>query len=859
MTLPAPDKAYWSQDAAALMTALGTGPGGLTAASAATKLAQYGANSVGEEQQTNGLHLLLRQFESPLVLILIFAAVISLALQQWVDASIILVIVLGSAALSFTQEYRASAAVDGLKRRLALTCRVLRGGAETVVPVDHIVPGDVVVLSAGNLIPADGLVIATEDFLVAQSAMTGESFPVEKRPGVVNADAPIAGRTNAVFLGASVQSGTARLLVVHTGQQTEFGAIAAQLRARPPETEFARGVRQFGTLLMRVMVVIVLFVLMVNLALDRPVTDSLLFAVALAVGISPELLPAIIAVTLSAGARKMSARGVIVRRLDAIENLGSMDVLCTDKTGTLTTGIMTLDGALDAGDHASDAVRMFGFLNAALQNGIANPLDAALVAAGQGAGLSTAGYTKIDEIPYDFIRRRLTIVLAPDAAPGQHLIVTKGAFANILETCTLLDRDGTDAPLDAKARAGLAAFFEAKGSIGLRVLAVATRKVPAKPEYDHDDEQGLTFRGFLTFADPPKPDAKRIMADLHRLGITVKVISGDNRHVTAHIAAAVGIDTASMLTGEALNRLNDEALWHLAPKTNLFAEIDPQQKERIVRALQRTGHAVGYLGDGINDAPALHAADVGISVEGAVDVARESADIILLSHDLDILRAGVEDGRRTFVNTLKYINITTSANFGNMISMALAAPFLPFLPLLAKQILLNNFLSDLPSIAISSDTVDADRIATPQRWNIKEIRQFMLVFGLISSMFDLITFALLFFVFQADEATFQTTWFMISLLTELLVVLVLRTRMGMFQSAPSRLLLISTLTIACATLTVPFLGNLSRVFGFVPLTWTEMGAVCGIVSGYILVTEAAKLWFFRSTQGTSFEKQRNPG
>ncbi len=849
--MPAPDTAYWAEDAAAVMSALESGPDGLSEATAATRLATHGPNSMGETRHQNGLRLLIRQFESPLVLILIFAAVISLALQQWVDASIILLIVTGSAALSFSQEFRASAAVEGLKRRLALTCRVLRSVAEKVVPVDQIVPGDVVLLSAGNLIPADGLVIEAEDFLVSQSAMTGESFPVEKRPGVVDATAPIAARTNAVFMGASVQSGTARVLVARTGRQTEFGAIAAQLRARPPETEFARGVRQFGALLMRVMVVIVLFVLIVNLALDRPVTDSLLFAVALAVGISPELLPAIVAVTLSAGARKMSARGVIVRRLDAIENLGSMDVLCTDKTGTLTSGIMTLDGALDTGDQPSDAVRSLGFLNAAFQNGIANPLDGALVEAGKSAGLTPAGYAKIDEIPYDFIRRRLTIVLAAEATPDHHLIITKGAFANILEICTHRDQGGTDVPLDAQARTGLAAIFEAKGSAGLRVLAVATRQVTAKPQYDHDDEQGLTFRGFLTFADPPKPDAKRIMADLHRLGITVKVISGDNRHVTAHIATAVGIDTASMLTGEALNKLSDEALWHLAPKTNLFAEIDPQQKERIVRALQRTGHAVGYLGDGINDAPALHAADVGISVEGAVDVARESADIILLSHDLDILRAGVEDGRRTFVNTLKYINITTSANFGNMISMALAAPFLPFLPLLAKQILLNNFLSDLPSIAISSDTVDADRIATPQRWNINEIQRFMLVFGLISSVFDLITFALLFLVFQAGEATFQTTWFVISLLTELLVVLVLRTRMGMFQSRPSRLLLISTLAIACATLSVPFLGNLSTVFGFVPLSWTEMGAVFGIVSGYILATEVAKRWFFRSRKQKS--------
>ena len=841
------DTAYWSQDGAVLAATLQSGPGGLSAARAAASLAANGPNSVDDAQKASALRLLLRQFESPLALILVFAALLSFVLRQWVDASIILAIVLGSSLLSFTQEYRASAAVEGLRRRLALTCTVIRDGMEQVLPVSQIVPGDLVRLSAGNLIPADGLVIEAQDFLVSQAAMTGETFPVEKRPGLVDADAALAARSNTVFLGASVQSGTARVLIVRTGRQTEFGAIAARLRARPPETEFARGVREFGGLLLRVMVVIVVFVLAVNLLLGRPVTDSLLFAVALAVGISPELLPAIISVTLSAGARAMSKRGVIVRRLDAIENLGSMDILCTDKTGTLTNGIMTLDGAVDTADRSSDGVRQLGFLNAQFQTGIANPLDAALVTAGQTAGLTTDGYAKIDEIPYDFIRRRLTVVLAPAATPTLHLILTKGAFQNVLEICTAIETDGADAALDDKARGDLAAIFEAKGNQGLRVLAIATASVAAKADYDHADEQGLTFRGFLLFADPPKADVKRILGDLAGLGIKVKIISGDNRHVTAHVAAAVGMDAAAMLTGDALNKLGDDALWHLAPRTAIFAEIDPQQKERIVRALQRMGHAVGYLGDGINDAPALHAADVGISVEGAVDVARESADIILLSHDLDVLRQGVEDGRKTFVNTLKYINITTSANFGNMVSMALVAPFLPFLPLLAKQILLNNFLSDLPSIAISGDNVDAERITTPQRWNIKDIRRFMVVFGLISSVFDLITFAALFVIFHAGEAAFQTAWFMISLLTELLVVLILRTRRPVIRSGPSRLLFMSTLVVAVTTMAVPFLGALSTAFGFVPLSWAEIGAVVAIVSSYIIATEAAKVWYFRSS------------
>lgn len=643
---------YWSQDSSTLTASLASSPAGLASSQAATQLARVGPNSVEDAPSLSALRLFLRQFESPLVLILAFAAVISLVLQQWVDAAIILAIVMGSSLLSFFQEYRASSAVEELKKRLALTARVLRDGMERDVPVKLIVPGDVVLLSAGNLIPADGLVLEAADFLVSEASMTGESFPVEKRPGIVAPDAPLTKRTNSVFLGASVRSGTAKVLAVRTGRATEFGTIAARLKARQPETDFARGVRQFGYLLIRVMIVIVLFVLTVNLLLHRPVMESLLFAVALAVGLSPELLPAIISVTLSAGARAMSKRGVIVRRLDAIENLGSMNILCTDKTGTLTEGTLVLNEVLDADSRPSDAVRQLAFLNAAFETGIENPLDAAIVAAGEQAGLTRQGFAKIDEIPYDFMRRMLTIVMAEQERPAQHLIVTKGAFASILDVCTAFDRDGAEVPLDATARARLGAVFEARGAEGFRVLALATRRVAIKPDYDREDERDMVFRGFLVFLDPPKADARQTIEDINRLGISIKVISGDNRHVTAHLAQAVGLDAKSMLTGEDLATLKDEALWHLAPETDLFVEIDPQQKERIVRALQRTGHAVGYLGDGINDAPALHAADVGISVEAAVDVARESADIILLSRDLDVLRSGVEDGRRTFANTL---------------------------------------------------------------------------------------------------------------------------------------------------------------------------------------------------------------
>lgn len=842
---------YWSQDATLVASALDSGPNGLTSVQAAAQLRVAGPNSVEDAPRLGVARLLLRQFESPLVLILLVAAVISVGLQQWVDAGIILAIVIGSSVLSFFQEFRASTAVSALRQRLALTCRVIRDGVEQTLPVSGVVPGDVVLLSAGNMIPADGVVLEAEDFLVSEAGMTGESFPVEKRPGVVPVDAPLSARTNSVFLGASVRSGTARVMAARTGRATEFALIAARLKSRQPETDFARGVRQFGMLLIRVMVVIVLFVLTVNVWLDRPLIESLLFAVALSVGLSPELLPAIISVTLSAGARAMSARGVIVRRLDAIENLGSMEILCTDKTGTLTDGTIILEEVLDADGQPSEEIRQLAFLNAAFESGIENPLDSAIVADGERTLLTTSGYAKIDEIPYDFMRRRLTVMVAPAATPAQHVLITKGAVANVLDVCTLLRQNGHDVPLDAARRAAIETLVASKGAEGFRVLAVATRVCDATPRYARNDERDLTFRGLLVFFDPPKADAARTIQSLNALGIRVKVISGDNRHVTAHLARAVGLDATAMLTGEELTQLKDEALWHLAPRTDLFVEIDPQQKERIVRALQRTGHSVGYLGDGINDAPALHAADVGISVEQAVDVARESADIILLRPDLDVLRMGVEDGRRTFANTIKYITITTSANFGNMISMAVATPFLPFLPLAAKQILLNNFLSDLPSIAISSDNVDPDRLAVPQRWSIGDIQRFMIVFGLISSVFDLLTFATLLLVFHSGVAGFQTSWFMISLLTELLVVLVLRTRGPALRSRPSALLWRTTIAVTIATFAIPFLGPLSAMFGFVPLSVPQVGAVVAIVAGYLVATEWVKRWYFQSAFGAS--------
>jgi P-type Mg2+ transporter len=836
--------AFWSMSVEQVLATTQGTLGGLATGEAEIRLRRDGPNTIGETGHLPAFWLLARQFKSPLALILVFGAVISMLLRQWLDATIIMLIVGGSGLLSFTQEYRASRAVTALRERLALKVRALRDGSETVVPVSGIVRGDIVQLSAGNLVPADGLVIAAQDCLVTQAALTGESLPVEKQPGILPAGAPIAERTNALFMGSSLRSGTATMLVVRIGSHTQFGEIAERVGVAEEETEFERGVRQFGVMLVRVMIVIVLAVLTINQLMGRPIVESLLFAVALAVGLSPELLPAIISVTLAAGARHLAAGGVIVRRLDAIENLGSMDILCTDKTGTLTEGVVELDSAIGLNGAASAEVLQAAFLNASLETGIANPLDDAIVAAGEAAKLVTGSNRKRDEIPYDFNRRRLTVAVQDPAASGLVRIITKGAFAEVLAICTHV-RDGKRVrPLGKAVRQRTEALFREKGASGFRVLAVAERDMAEDRKVNREDEAGMTLLGLLLFLDPPKPQVAQTILDLTRLGIATKVISGDNRHVTAHVASQVGLDPKAMLTGDRLAHLTDDALRHRAERTAIFAEIDPQQKERIIRALQHSGHAVGYMGDGINDAPALRLADVGISIDHAVDVARESADIVLLHRDLDVLRQGVIDGRRTFANTLKYISITTSANFGNMVSMALATPLLPFLPLLPKQILLNNFLSDIPSITISTDNVDPEHLEVPQRWSIKEVQRFMIVFGLVSSCFDLLTFAALRWVFRTDAAMFQTIWFVISLLTELVVVLVLRTRRFSLHSRPSQLLIWTTAAMAVVALGLPYASGFDELFSFdrpgLPLVLFSIA----LVTIYALATEVTKRMFF---------------
>lgn len=841
----------WTLDSATLFAQLQSTPDGLTAHEATRRLALAGPNRLKPQRRTTWVSALLAQFKSPLVLILVFAAGISVLTQDWVDACIVLSIVLASALLSFTQEYRAGRAVEALVARVTAHAAVLRDGARVLIPAHEVVVGDVLCLSAGDLIAADARVLHADDFFVNQAVLTGETFPAEKTPTLVSPHATLPEQTNMVFMGTSVRSGSARALVVATAAATQYGQVADRLALRAPHTEFEAGIARFGQLLTQVMTLLVLAIFAANVALERPVIEALLFAVAIAVGLAPELLPAIISITLARGAQHLARHGVLVRRLAAIENLGSMDVLATDKTGTLTTGEVQLVGthaAFAMTAPTSTRVLELALINATLQTGLTNPLDQAIVVRGQSAGLDIRHYEKSEEIPYDFVRKRLTVAVHA-STPGQDLLITKGALDPVLDCCTSV-RDG-DAliALDTAQRQRLLAQAAQWQDGGTRVLGLATRQMPTQPRYSAADETELVFEGFLLFVDPPKPDAARAIADLRRLGVSLKVITGDSRRVAVHVAQLVGLNVEGVLTGADLDQMHDEALWQAAEHTTIFAEVDPNQKEKIVAALRRTGHVVGYLGDGINDAPALHAADVGISVDNAVDVAKQTADFVLLEHSLTALRAGIEEGRRVFANTLKYVFTTTSANFGNMLSMAAVSAALPFLPLLPKQILLNNFLSDIPAMAIVGDRVDHAWVAHPQRWSVPFIRNFMVVFGLVSSAFDLLTFALLWWVVQAAAPEFRTAWFIESVLTELVILLIVRTHLSVWRSAPGRALWLISLVVAVVAVLLPYVPALATLFGFVPLPGWLLALLLGLTLLYALVNEGVKHLFFRRARG----------
>ena len=766
-------------------------------------------------------------------MILLIAAVSSAFLGDATDAGIIIVIVLLSNTLDFTQTHKSQRAVEQLQQRVAPTATVLRDGKWQETRRTNVVPGDVVRLSAGDLVPADARLLESRDLYIQQAALTGESLPVEKQArGEEVSTRPEA--ENMVFLGTSVVSGTASALVVATGARTSFGDIAARLASRSEPTSFDRGLKDFSLLLTRTVLFLVVFLIVVGTIRHRDPLQSLLFAVALAVGLTPEFLPMIVSVTLSKGARAMARKKVIVKHLSAIQNFGSIDILCSDKTGTLTSGNMALDRSLDPFGDPSQRVFTLAWLNSKFQTGIRSPLDMAILQGHEPE--DAAGYEKRDEIPYDFERRRLSIVVQRQS---RRLLITKGAPEGILARSVNYESDGRTVPLDAASLAHCQKTCEGLSQQGFRVLAVAYLEVEARSDYSAADERNLTLAGFLAFSDPPLPDAAEALATLRGNGVQVKIITGDGDLVTAHVCSQVGLEPGKIVLGDELEKMTDAALGHVAEETTVFARVSPAQKNRILLALKHRGHVVGFMGDGINDAPSLHAADVGISVSSAVDVAREAADIILVEPGLDVLASGILEGRKAFGNVMKYLLMGTSSNFGNVFSMAGASAFLPFLPMLPTQILLNNFMYDLSQLTIPTDNVDADFLQKPRQWEISLIRKFMVFIGPISSIFDFLTFYVLLRFFHADQVFFHTGWFVESLATQTLVIFVIRTVQNPLRSRPSLPLTITTLIIVAVGILLPF-SPLAGPLGFTPLPGSYFAYLAIATTVYLLLVEFGK-------------------
>ena len=801
--------------------------GGLSSQAAAGRLARYGRNEPASTNETVW-RALLPVVADPLLLLLVAASGVSAIVGEDTDAVLIIAMVVISVALNFAQTYRSKRAADRLRENVAITATVRRDNAWKAVPRAEIVPGDVVRLAAGDLIPADAQLLVSRDLHVYEAALTGESLPAEKDP------APGAGsdaddRRNLLFMGTSVISGTAEAVVLRTGAATMFGDIIARVSATRPETEFDRGTREFSAFISKTIVVLIVFVLLSGVLSHRDPLQSLLFALALAVGLAPEFLPMIRTVTLGRGASRMARQRVIVKHLSAIQDFGSIDVLCSDKTGTLTTGIMTVEQSVDALGIVSETPLRLAAVNAALESGIDSPLDAAILRALTPASLPS----KIDEIPFDFERRMVSVVVE---AGAEHLLIVKGAPENVVSQCTSMRTSEGSRPLDAQKVLSTAESLSASGA---RVVAVAQCAMTPRDRYTRADEHDLELLGFIVFRDPPLPNVGAAVAALNADGVHLKILTGDGERVAAHLCEVLGIESSAVLLGREIEKMTDGALAAAAEATVVFARLTPAQKTRIVLALKSRGHVVGFMGDGINDAPSLRAADVGISVANAVDVAREAADIILLDRGLDVLHRGIREGRMAFGNLMKYLLMETSSNFGNMFSMAAAAMFLPFLPMLPTQVLLNNFLYDLSQVAIPTDHVDATYMQNPQRWNIAFLRRFMLVIGPISSLFDFTTFWLLLAVFHAKASTFQTGWFVESLTTQTLVLFVIRTASNPFRSRPSAALLITGIGVVAVALVLPF-TTIGSWVGLVPLGARYYAFLLAVTAAYLVIVEAVK-------------------
>lgn len=838
---------------------LGSSLQGLTTQQATVRVAKYGHNQIAQKRTQSLVMAVITRYANPLVAILLIAAIVSAFTGNIISAIIIILMVILSVGLDYLQSHRSLVAMQRLRTRVATTATVMRNQQRIELPYEELVPGDIIHLSAGDLVPADVLLLDSRDLHLQQAALTGESLPVEKQALVLAAPANRQNLTdaiNAAFVGSSVISGIATALVVATGNDTIFAEIAKSLSIAPPATEFEKGISRFGFFISKTILILVIFVFTVGIYLHHGLLESLLFALALAVGLTPEFLPMITTVTLASGAMKMSRHGVIVKNLASIQNLGSMDILCSDKTGTLTSGEMILEQHVDIDGTSSEYVMLHAYLNALFESGVENPITAAILSKIALNPLDIAilkhdhpdvqPYLKIDEIPFDFERRRSSVVVAKD---DKKLLISKGAPENLMEICTHYEKDKKCFPLTTRQKTKCNELFNGLSAQGYRVLAIALREISDQPSYSADDEKDLILIGFLAFFDPPLEDTATTITSLKKEGVSIKILTGDNELVTRHICEKVGITVDKIILGHELEHMTEPALAKIAEESPIFARVSPMQKHRIITALRSRGHVVGFLGDGINDAPSLHIADVGISVSNAVDVAKEAATIILLKRHLSVLLDGITEGRTSFGNVIKYLLMGTSSNFGNMFSMAGAILFLPFLPMLPFQILLNNFLYDLAQITIPTDHVDPSFKRKPQHWDIGIIRRFMLYIGPISSIFDFLTFFVMLKLFHASEALFHTGWFVESLATQTLVIFVIRTTKSPWKSKPSLPLTMTVLTVVGIAVLLPF-SPLANVLGFVPLPVRYFLFLISMTLCYLALVELMKkrlMWKWLNT------------
>jgi Mg2+-importing ATPase len=827
--------AFWQDAPDQILQTLGATRHGLSAGEAASRLVRDGPNEIAGRRKRHLALDLLHRLANPLVAILLAAAAIAGVTGDVASFAIIVVVVVLSTGLDMVQEHRAEATAEALKRSIALHASVLRDGKPVDLPVASIVVGDVVQLSAGDLVPADGIALSVNSLQVNEALLTGEPYPVEKQVDPVPGASVPAEARNALFHGTSVIGGTAAMLVVETGARTRFGAIAASLGGTEPPTAFERGIHKLGILIARLTIFLVLFVLLAHLALGRPPLQSFLFAMALAVGLTPELLPMIMTVSLARGAQRMAAAQVVVKRLSAIHDLGQMDILCTDKTGTLTQACITLVGHPGIDGEDDERVAELAAVNARFETGLKSPLDEALLLHMTGRPLDD--WRKLDERPFDFERRRVSVLAERG---GERMEIVKGAPETLLALCTQAqDRSGALVPLDDALRARLGALHDDRAAQGLRLLGLAWKPAGEQEKIGDGDEDGLIFAGYCVFVDPPKESAAGAVARLEAAGIRIKVISGDAAAVVEHLVAALALPVEGVLTGEEIAKLNDPALEARVETVDLFARVTPDQKTRIVRALKARGHTVGFIGDGINDAPAIRAADIGLSVDGATDVAREAADMILLAPDLNVLADGVAEGRRTYANIMKYIRMGTSSNFGNMLTMALASLVLPFLPLTAVQVLLNNLLYDMSQIGIPFDHADATDLARPRGWDMPGLMRFTAIMGPLSSLFDIATFGLLLWLFHVDVAVFRAAWFIESMATQVLVVFIIRTARPAWISRPHVALTVTALAGLAVALVLPFLPW-AGLLGFAAPPGAVTGAIAVLVCAYLASAEWLK-------------------